>query len=216
MKGIDWVNHILNFVAVIVGVFLAFYISDVAEHKKEQKQLSHIINIIIEDLKEDQATFEDYHIPINETQLNTIEKLIYGVITENEDTISTYFDLAISVENFYPSSATFNSLKSTGKLDLIENLEVKTALSDYYDTLGEEAKAKGLLQSDFLLDRILPWITKNTDLINGDLSSMKGNIEIANLFALYSSFIANKTENYKDIARVSKDLEDLISETYNL
>lgn len=61
----------------------------------------------------------------------------------------------------------------------------------------------------------MPWITKNTDFINGDLSSMKGNIEIANLFVLYSSFVANKTENYKDIARVSKDLEDLISETYN-
>lgn len=215
MKGIDWVNHILNFLAVIAGVFLAFYISDAAEHKKEQKQLSHIINIIIEDLKEDQATFENYQIPINEKQLVAIEKLIYGVIAENEDTISTYFDLAISVDNFYPSSATYISLKSTGKLDLIEDLEIKTALSDYYDTLGEEAKGKGLVQSDFLLDRIIPWLTKNTDLINGDLSSMKGNIEIANLFALYSSFIANKTENYKDIARVSKDLEDLISETYN-
>ena len=80
MKGIDWLTHILNFLAVIAGVFLAFYISDAAEHKKEQKQLSHIINIIIEDLKEDQATFENYQIPINEKQLSAIDRLVFGVV----------------------------------------------------------------------------------------------------------------------------------------
>ena len=31
MKKIDWLNHIFNFVAVIAGVFIAFYVDDAAQ-----------------------------------------------------------------------------------------------------------------------------------------------------------------------------------------
>jgi hypothetical protein len=36
MKKVDWPNHLLNFIAVILGVFLAFYVSDRAEKRKER------------------------------------------------------------------------------------------------------------------------------------------------------------------------------------
>lgn len=216
MKKIDWLNHLFNFVAVIAGVFIAFYVDDAAQHTKEQKELRHIVNAIVEDIENDQSTFLEYQIPTNKAQAQGIERLITAIMEENEDSIAVYFETGISIDNFHPTSATYNSAKTTGKIDLINNLEVKAALSDYYDVLSEEAKAKGQVQADFLLDLIIPWVSQNTNLINGDFSRMKGNAEIANLLGLYRSFIASKTENYKDIARVSKDLEALIKKEYNL
>ena len=44
MKSVNWFDHLLNFVAVILGVSLAFYISTRAEKSREKEELLRAVS----------------------------------------------------------------------------------------------------------------------------------------------------------------------------
>jgi hypothetical protein len=69
MKQINWSDHILNFLAVIIGVTLAFYVSDNSDRKREKDELEKITRSFISELQDDRETYLEYQIPDNEVQL---------------------------------------------------------------------------------------------------------------------------------------------------
>ena len=60
-----WLNHVLNFLAVILGVYLAFYINERAKVNQDRKESRLLMNSLMEDLSEDIRVYEEYQIPAN-------------------------------------------------------------------------------------------------------------------------------------------------------
>lgn len=62
---IHWQNHFFNFLAVILGVYLAFFISEWSKENRDRKEMKVLIESLITDLSDDIRVYEEYQIPIN-------------------------------------------------------------------------------------------------------------------------------------------------------
>ena len=206
MKRINWPDQILNFVGVIFGVLLAFYFNGLSESIKEGKEKKAIVQSLIKDLDQDYQQFS-YHIPEQETQLQALGSLVQGIQTKNQDTIITYFESLISMNNYSPTDATYQSVKSTGKLDLIESDSLKFDISFYYTNLAVEAEAKIEVQVDYFMDEILKWVTDHIDLQNPDISVLMEDPFFTNKLFIYQSFINGKINQYRLLHEMIPDLK---------
>lgn len=206
MKKIDWLNHLFNFTAVILGVFLAFYVSDRAEKRKEKQELKIIVESLIEDLKSDQSTYLDYQLPVNRKHAEDIAELLEAILNEELDRINTYMSELLMLDNYSPNSTTYLSSTTTGKLTLIEDLEIKKMLSAYFDVQAAEVQKRGEIQTDFFLDDLLPWLMQNTNLGDMDPKSLVGDQILLNKLVIYQSFITNKIQGYEELVAFGAEL----------
>lgn len=212
MKQINWADHILNFLAVIIGVSLAFYISSYSEQKKEQKEFRQIIQSLTDELSSDRASYIEFQIPSNEEQSTQLEELIGLVVAGDLDSLPDQMSVSFDLNNHSPSTVTFNSISASGKLNLIEDFELRNEVSKFYEEQVKEAQVRGEAQTVFLMDRIMPWMVENTDLLDMDFESMVENKQFVNLLAIYKTLIDSKTQHYKSLVEKSTNLEEKLNE----
>ncbi len=210
MKNINWPDHLINFISVIVGVFLAFQIGSIAEKNKDRQERKEILLSFIEDLEEDSKTYRDFQIPENENQSGMIEKLLISILESHPDSIAQQMSVAVNVKNHSPLSATYNSVVSTGKLGLIKDFEAKKKLSHYYEALSMESIKQGEVQVEFFLRQIIPWMVDNTNIMDVDTREIVGDTQFENRLVIYKSLIDNKIQQYKSISKASEELQILL------
>ncbi len=206
MKNINWSDHFLNFLAVILGVLLAFQVESLAGEKKEKKEVEEILQSFIQDIEGDMEAFNDFQIPTNEKQSEAIGGLLAIILSDQVDSAEEQLSLAFNVQNYSPVSSTYLSATSSGKIGLIKDFEIKKAISNYYGVMANESVKRGELQLDFFMKEIIPWMIESTNIMDLEFEDVADDIKFANRLAIYKSLIDNKTEHYKSI---SEDAEDL-------
>lgn len=97
------------------------------------------MNSLVGDLSEDIRRYEEYQIPVNIQHQQNVESLLESLLTDSLDHIGNQLSAILGVENYAPTSSTYNSMKSSGKLRLIEDLALQKMLTDYYDGLVIES-----------------------------------------------------------------------------
>jgi hypothetical protein len=211
----DWLNHLFNFLAVILGVYLAFLINERAKIKQDRKESTVLMHSLITDLKEDIRVYENYQIPENNEQQKHIGKVLELLLANELEGIGNQLTEAIQVENFTPTTSTYSSMKSAGKLHLIEDLALQKALSDYYEGLVQESVRKGEFQVDFFTNELLTWLTTNIDLLDMGLLKQDELIVLRNKLIIYASLIEQKVGAYQmnvdDSKKLKQDIETIIA-----
>lgn len=212
MKQINWSDHILNFLAVIIGVTLAFYASDSSDKIKEKHELRKITKSLIDELQEDKETYLDYQIPSNEKQSKLIREVLGLIQLRKTDSLEAKIQEALSINSYNPAGVTFHSVMSSGKLNLFSDFELRENISVYYKLLSQEAEARGRLQLDFYMDQIIPWIVNETDIMSPSVEELIDDRKLTNILILYRSFIDNKTRHYIYMAKEATELENSLKE----
>jgi len=202
----SWSNHLFNFIAVILGVYLAFYMSERAAQHKEREESNVFMQSLITDLKEDLKTYQDYQIPVNQEQLGQINQLVEELANDKLDGLQSGMVAIFQVENYAASSSTYSSLKSSAKLGLIKDLDLQKELNNYYEGLATESQLKGQFQADYFTEELLDWSVRNVDLITMELVKTDELIVLRNHLIIYASLIDQKLENYKMIVEQSTAL----------
>ena len=203
---INWADHILNFVAVIVGVSLAFFVNDNSEQKKRKEEYDEAIRSFLEEFEADRSNYVEYQIPSNRNQVDDISDVLLLILNGESDSLAEKFQLAININNYFPSGVTFNSLVSSGKLDLIDDFQLRKELSNYHKVLSEEARMRGELQVEFYMNQLMPWLLKNADFTNPSIESLQ-NKNLVNTLIIYQSLVANKVDHYEYLASRIDSLE---------
>lgn len=211
MKRINWSDHLLNFLAVILGVSLAFFVNASSERKKQAVEYDEVINSFLEEFESDKDIFTDFQIPDNEGQVNTIAEILQMLQTDEIDSLSQKFPRAIGFNNYHPSNVTFNSLASSGKLDLIKDYALRKQLSVYHTILVKEAENRGKIQVEFYMNHLLPWLLKNTDFTKPDIEAIR-DTELVNMLIIYEKLIVNKLRQYELLVSEISDLEQQLTE----
>jgi hypothetical protein len=206
MGKINWTNHALNFIAVILGVLLAFYINENALQQKNRKELSRIKESLVRDLKEDINTYENYQIPVNNQQAAQIDTLIQFVLEKSSSRIDNYLYAILQVENYTPNSSTYNSLKSSGQISLFDDLETTKTLDYYYDGLALECQEKNKAQVNYFMDEVIPWMTRHSDLAQMKLRGKPELTTLQNILIMYQLLIQQKADHYGMIVDEAKAL----------
>lgn len=206
MKSVNWTDHILNFVAVILGVSLAFYFSNLAERRKEREETNQIVSSLIEEITADKANYRKSHIPFNQAQSRTILEIIAAIDSKRVDSIEQKINNGLFINSYSPPGVTFNSIISSGKFNLIKDFQLRRALSNYYQILAAEAKARSEVQQEFYFGEMMPWILDHNSLLKPDVKSLVNERKFANLLLLYQGMIDNKVRTYKELAATSDTL----------
>lgn len=206
MKSIKWADHLFNFIAVILGVLIAFYIDAAAEARKEKKDRKLILQSFIEELKQDEHNFKSYQIPDNEQQSAGLLRLMEHLVSRQMDSIEVLLPVALGLNNSSPNNSTYLAVVSSGKINLIENVRTKKAITSYYDALTVEAQYRGEAQLNFFNDELIPWLMDHTDLLNLNAEDVAGRTDFVNRLLIYQSLIENKMEHYKVILKEAESL----------
>lgn len=212
MKNINWPDHLINFISVILGVFLAFQIGSLAEKSKDRQERKEILLSFIKDLESDMEAYRELQIPANEEQSTMIGKLLGSIMANNSDSMIQQMSIAVNVQNHSPQSATYNSVVSSGKLALIKDFKAKKRISHYYESLNHESIKQGELQVEFFIGQIIPWMVDNTNMMDVDTDEIAEDTQFANRLLIYKSLIDNKTAQYISIAEASEELQVILKE----
>ena len=203
----NWSNHIFNFIAVILGVYLAFYINERAKINQDINESLTLMNSLVGDLSEDIRRYEEYQIPVNIRHQQNVENLLESLIADSLDQIGNQLSAILGVENYAPTSSTYSSMKSSGKLRLIEDLALQKMLTDYYDGLVIESDMKGEYQVEYFTNELLNWMTNNIDFANMELLNTDDLIILRNKLFIYGSMVEQKVASYEMIVEDSKKLK---------
>ena len=210
-KKFEWLNHVSNFLAVIIGVMLAFYINERARLNSDKKEAQILMQSLAEEMVSHIRTFEEYQIPINKEIQQNVDSLVGKLIMKDYAGVEEMLGTILQVENNFPSSSTYTSMKASGKLALIEDVKLRSKLSYFYDELALESQAKGELQADFFTDELLIWLADNADLSTGEVFDTQDLTILANRLIIYQSLLSQKITNYEYVLEESRELHEYLS-----
>lgn len=206
----NWFHHFLNFLAVILGVYLAFYINDSAQKATEEKEAELMLGYIAKEVSSDIGTYGEYQIPFNENHMMQIDSIITSLGQSDLDELNRLLPYLFQVNNYSPTSTSYNSLKSSGKISLIRNLELQQTLGEYYDALAIECMEVNEIQVDYFVDEILDWLTENADLSSMTINADAPLKVFQNKVIIYQSLIEQKVKNYKEIEEFAQEIQELL------
>ena len=132
----DWFSVSIEIIVVIVGLFMAFQLGRWWEQRDDRQQEQQYIQRLVTEVETDIKAIT-YAIKLAEIRQGFAE-LLMSVAEDPAaaDGKPVQFLAAVAQApfTFTPSlvSHTFDDLRSTGNMDLIRSLGVKTALYDYY------------------------------------------------------------------------------------
>jgi hypothetical protein len=196
-KSIDWQNHLFNFLAVILGVYLAFYMNEKAMAHLEKKEAQRYANMLISDLESDLHAFTTYQIPVNQEILKQLDTVIAAVYDNDIETFESHLGNILEVENFAPTDVTYSIMKTTGKLTLLNDMELQKGIADFYEVFAKECEAKNDLQASYFTNTILKWLTQNTQFQTMTLTNTDKLNTFANQLLIYHSFVSQKVKQYQ-------------------
>ncbi len=206
-RKIDWLNHVFNFVAIIIGVYLAFYMNERTKANQDREESIVLMTSLLNDLTYDIETYEEEQIPENEEDQKIIgdvlQLLLVDSLAGNEDQLGRVIEL----QNYQPSSSTYSSMKSSGKLSLIDDLSLQKELADYYEGAVLESIDRGARQADFLSNELLTWYMDNLDFVDMQVVNEGELIVLRNKLIIYESLIDQKLQYYERVVKDSKKLK---------
>ena len=129
-------EYFLEFIMIFLAVTLGYFAENVREGFKDHKQVVQSMKSLRQDLSADVAMY-DSSIMVNLNYCRMIDTMI-SLLYSGKETGRVYFlarRLTIGTGIFTPNSKTFEQLKSTGGLRLIENQNNLDSINNYYQTL---------------------------------------------------------------------------------
>lgn len=212
-RQIDWPNHLLNFVSVILGVYLAFWVSEWAKSREDDAEKRIFLLSLSEELASDIQVYTKYQIPINTSHVENIDVLLEKIQEGDQQDITEQLAILFNLDNYAGSTSTYNSIKSSGKIALMTDLGLQKRLVDLYEGTMVEARYKGEFQLEYFSDQLLNWLTLHADLTSMQLNENISKTVLTNKLIIYQSLIAQKLEAYEMIVEAAKVLKDDIDKS---
>lgn len=213
-QKIDWSNHFVNFLSVILGVYLAFWVNEWAKNREKLDEKETYLKAMTEELESDITYFTTFLIPSNKQHLESVTVLISKLSDTEQEITPEELASIFNVDNFPGSSNTYESFKSSGKIALLTDLTLQNQMVSLYDVLMNEAKFKGDYQVNYFSEEILKWLTLNADFNTMELLESAPKTILLNKLIIYSSLIDQKISEYEKIVAQSEKLKSSIEAMY--
>ena len=137
LKKRQWGTVALEVLIVVVGIFIGLQVDDWNEARKDRARALAYLERIAADLDTDLTNVTDRMSFWGDVSAYGAKGLSYaetgeaGSATQWELLVA--FFQASQVAEFFTSQATYDELKSAGELGLISDLDLRGALTDYYN-----------------------------------------------------------------------------------
>lgn len=162
MKKVNWLEHLASLLVVILGISIAFYLENYKEEKANSRLEEKYIQSLVQDLESDIAALDTLQI-INELISNALVKLSNASTDRSapRDSI-TGFMLGIQYNPpFSPQKTTYESMKSSGQLELISDFELRNQIVELYEQYHWAAEEYDISLLNHVTDFVKPFYMNN-------------------------------------------------------
>jgi len=207
-------NYFFEILVIFVGITAAFVLkscwNSVKAGNLEEKYLKSLHADLDKNIEELKGLIE-----IIEDNDNAIQKLVVMVSKAeyNPDTIIKNSVRMAFLFEFTPHSATFETLKTTGDLEIISDYDLKNGIVQLYQEY-DDIKKSDELHKKFIEDHIIPYLWENIDMINGIAVNDKfyKTVTFKNILTGYLLVLSRQRDAYKKGLEMSNKLKEMISE----
>lgn len=131
-----WHHYFWEFLMLFLAVTLGFFVENQREHMIETRRENQYIESMIEDLKQDTASFNEV-IRINDFSCKRIDTLIALLKDKNREghAKKIYYMarlIPLNDMDLICQDKTFEQLKGSGSLRLIRNPDTQNKIGNYY------------------------------------------------------------------------------------
>ncbi len=154
--GANYFRYILEFIIIITGVVLSFYLDDLRQLNEKESYKDTLIEELLVTSQEDLKQIEKITLDLNKVQ-EFIKELLLDLEDEQKDISDSeiaekylFITQKMSV-SFFPQNGTFNQLISTGSIELIDSKEFRRVLLNNYTHYYERNSANNRTLDDLYL-----------------------------------------------------------------
>ena len=152
----NYLRYILEFIIIITGVVLSFYLDDLRQLNEKESYKDTLIEELLVTSQEDLKQIEKITLDLNKVQA-FIKELLLDLEDEQKDISDSeiaekylFITQKMSV-SFFPQNGTFNQLISTGSIELIDSKEFRRVLLNNYTHYYERNSANNRTLDDLYL-----------------------------------------------------------------
>ncbi len=209
-KKIDWLNHFLEFIVVIIGILIAFQLNTCAVEKKQSKLIeSHFTNIL------EETEFNRRNITSSISATNRLIGQIDSISTlikegQNLQQINGLAFQILSINITYFKTNAYSSLIETGDIRFINDFNTKNDIIQLYEYYNW-AKGVEEVSLDSYSKYYYPYVLENLDLLEGKPQQLEvySNKEFLNIVSSYRYMMAsNLTRQEETLTQIEKFLEN--------
>lgn len=168
MKKVNWPDHIVNLIVVITGITIAFWLNNWSEANKENRLQKTYLEFMSSDLSADLQELDSLIIK-DSLRREAFHKLMFTVNELTQDSLNWAVMQMGSINIFDGQNTTFESLKSSGKFELMDfNLRLK--IIEYYHKGYSRLKE---VESYYKLSfdtQIIPYLIREMDMSLGSIN----------------------------------------------
>jgi hypothetical protein len=209
-RKIDWLNHFLEFIVVVIGILLAFQLNAYAEQNKEKELIVQHSNNIIQETEVNRNNVlrslksTEAGLAMLDTLLRIVDK---PERLEREHFIT--FKLMASVDFMYFKKNAYNTIVTTGDIRFVEDFQYQNDLVGLYEYY-QWAEGVDMMVRGTFTDYYYPFIMNNLDLATAQLQSVEtyNSKEFRNILASFSySMAARKKKQEETLGEIQKFLD---------
>lgn len=161
----NWFAVFIDFVVVVVGLFIGFQVDTWWEERKERD----LEQVYLKELQEDFEANDAYL----SNSIDRLEEIIQSMILLHEQSrldspeldataLNTAFSLVQSMPSFLAVERAYSNLTGSGDLRLIRDRDLKNALADYYAKFEEILLVMNTHEAE-LVETFQPYIIQHLD-----------------------------------------------------
>jgi hypothetical protein len=211
--NIDWKNHFIELIVVFIGISLAFALDNWREDINNRKLEKQYIGSFYKDISDDASSLEEI-MRISKVKVDRIERYINRLKyhTTVQDSALIIIQDIMTKTPFSPKLSTYESIKSSGNLNILSDYKLKHDIIGYYQSLID-MKMKEDVYNNYIDQFAIPFVYENLDFLNQKL--IKKNVltskRFNNLIFGYYALLTQNLKTYKNIYNKTQDLKTQIS-----
>jgi hypothetical protein len=161
-EKIQWKNQLVNMIAIIIGVYIAFYLTERSSAANDRKQARAFLTLMADDLDEDIKNLTlstdtlSFYVKVS-------RQLANSVITSKlpDDSLNVMINSLYLIVPFVPKDNSYQSLLASGNLDLVGDLKLLGKITELYHQHYGAIRITDDISDRLRVEMITPYLMKN-------------------------------------------------------
>ena len=214
---INWKNHLIELLVVFIGISGAFALNNWNEARQNRELEKKYLTNMYSEINSDINTLSEI---IESTSRDTvhIRRLLKFLASgeSNLDTILPILNIMSSAQQFTPRNITYESIKSSGGLQILSNFDLRNLIIENYLEY-DKLKIVEEVIFEFLKFHWMPYSLKQFDIAKGKIVNQKfvREVEFGNMVGGYFSSLNQQLNSYRAAQNKCAELKTALEKELN-
>lgn len=206
---INWTSYLLEFLTVLIGILIAFELSEYANSQRQKDTLQEHFRYIAEETEYNKRALERGQAVTEET-LTAVDSILSLIQSRGDiNAINSMAFKLLRFDGVYLKRNAYVTLIESGDIRFLEDFKLKSATINLY----EFYKWTGAVEQigyDTMTDRYYPYLYEHFDLLDGNLQNPEiyFDKEFINALAMFRFAVNSRITKYAEcLTEVEKYLD---------